>query len=585
MIYTPFIKKLFSKTFSIFLLVVFVIGFLIFMRTPNFFYDHTIAVLSDFLITTFKTNGSATKIDSGLHSLSKIILILSIALLCYLYFWKSLINELDKHTDVIESRTYFDTRLQKQDWFIMAALTLAAALLRVFPLSQSLWQDEIGVYKTFMEPGILATIYPKSSMGSHPLMQILVTLFTNVVGVNEITLRLPVFMFAVATIPLLYFVSIKISGQRIVAVVAAVFMTINSYHIYYSFQMRGYALLIFFCILSVYLFIRLLYSFNKQIRLLYILTSIMLVYTHMWALYLVIAQQIVLVVFLLYQLRKRDSQNFFPTANVAKYLESFILIMVLIFIVYLPQLPVILMNVLSESNSSMSPVQYFKLVISTSHNIIAYTDYPILTRSYALLIAFVFLFMIKKNIAYLFVFYTSLVVFLITALAFNATGFFPRYLVCNMPLFVIINAAVITELWQSSKISYKLLSVSIAISFFILSLSSYPNTYRIIQNYKDAVEFVKNQEHNEDITIVANSLGKIEIQYYNPKIIPLYSKQQLDSLIRLNKKVYAITTYERFVDRSIFLNDKVTQKEIQSKFKLLKTFEGEEPVHVWYFQQ
>lgn len=581
---TPLLKILFSRPFSIFLLLILITGLLAFVRIPNSLYNYIISILSDFLITTFKTNGSVTKIDNGLHSLSKIILTLSIALLCYIYFWKSLINELYKHSDVIESRTYFNTGLQKQDWFIMAALTLAAALLRVFPLSQSLWQDEIGVYKTFMEPGILATIYPKSSMGSHPLMQIIVTLFTNVVGVNEITLRLPVFIFAVSTIPLLYFVCIKISGQRMVAVVAGLLMTINSYHIYYSFQMRGYALLVFFGILSVYFLIRLLHSFNKQIRLLYIFTNIMLVYTHMWALYFVIAQQIVLVVCLLYQLRKRDSRNFFPTNNVAKYLESFFIIMVLIFIVYLPQLPVILLNVLNESSSSISPVQYFNLVLSTSHNIVAYTDYPILTRTYAILIALIFLFTVKKNIAYLFVFYTSLVVFFITALAFNTTGFFPRYLVCNMPLFVIINAAVITELWQSAKISYKFLSGSIAISFFMLTLTSYPNTYRIIQNYKDAVEFVKTQEHNHDITIVANSLGKIEIQYYNPKIIPLYSKQQLDSIILLNKKVYAITTYERFVDRSIFLNDKFTQQEIQSKFKLLKTFEGEEPVHVWYFQ-
>jgi hypothetical protein len=568
-----------------FLLLFFVTGFLIFIRTPVSFYNSIITFLSDFLITNFKTNGSLIKIDSGLHSLSKISLILIFAFFCFLIFWKFLLKELPNQTDAIETKTHFTLKLKKQDWFIMAALTIAGALLRVFPLNQSLWQDEIGVYNTFIEPGILATIFPKSAMGSHPLMQIIVTLFTNVVGVNEITLRLPVFIFAVATIPLLYYVSIKISGQRTIAVVAAVLVTINSYHIYYSFQMRGYAILIFFCILSIYFFIELLYSSNKNISLLYILSNVMLVYTHMLTVYVVIAQQIVLISWLLYNLRNKNSHNFFPVINISKYLKSFIITMVLIFIVYVPQLPIILMNVLSESNTFISPATYFNQVLGTSHNIIAYTNYPDLTRTYAIVIAILFILSIKKNSAYLIVFYTSVVVFFITAFAFNVNGFFPRYIVCNMPFFVIINAVVICELWQSSKTGYKLLSVAIAFSFLILSFSSYPKTYRYIQNYKGAVEFVNNQNKDESAIIVANSLGKVEIRYYDKKIIPLYSKPQLDSVMLLNKKVYAITTYERFVDRGVFLNDKATQNEIQKKFKLLKSFEGEEPVHVWQFQQ
>ncbi|MEO8151184.1 MAG: glycosyltransferase family 39 protein [Bacteroidia bacterium] len=583
--YSPFLRKVFSNSFMIVLLLFMLVVASCYMRFPGSLYNSIIINISDFLKTNLGSNGSIIKIETGLHKLSKLMVFLSFAFIAYLQFWKWLLGRLKENNNDNLSATYFNTRLVKQDWFIITGLTIAAILLRIFPITQSLWQDEIGVYKIFIEKGILSTVYPKSSMGSQPFMQIIVTLFINVFGVSELNLRLPVFLFAVFTVPLLYFVCIKISGQRILALVACLFLTIHSYHIYYSFQMRGYAIVIFLCILSTYLFIKLLYSYTKQTGILFILTNILMVYTHMWAIYYLISQQIVLVVILMYQLRKNNLPNTFSAHNIAAYFQSFIVFLLLIFIIYLPQIPVVLMNVLNENGIKILMTDYFYQVISTSHYLVAYSDNAVLVRLYVLTIVLVYLFVVKKSMPFRIIFYSSIILFFITAFANNPTGFFPRYLICELPLFIFISAEVIMKLWNSSTAINKSLSIILVIAFITLSFMGYHNTYRKIQNFKGAVEFVNNQNMNEDKIIVANSIGKTEIQYYDKKIIPLNSTEQLDSLIALNKNVYAITTLTRFAGRSAFLKDKDTQIKIERQFRRIKTFDGQFPVDVWYYQR
>ena len=96
------------------------------------------------------------------------------------------------------------------------------------------------------------------------------------------------------------------------------------------------------------------------------------------------------------------------------------------------------------------------------------------------------------------------------------------------------------------------------------------------------MEFVKNYPSTKQKLIVANSLGKSEVKFYDSNIIALNNVQELDSLLQLNYDVFAITTYESFAGKSLFKNDKETQIRIEQTFAHEKVFEGEFPVNVWH---
>ena len=213
----------------------------------------------------------------------------------------------------------------------------------------------------------------------------------------------------------------------------------------------------------------------------------------------------------------------------------------------------------------------------------AYSDHIILNYLFITSICISYFIFVKKNSSDVFIFFTILILFLIIALIPSGSDFHPRYLTSEIPLIIMISSVVIHQLWVSQNKSLKILSVIFVASYLSLSVLAYPKTYQPIQNYRGAVELVHRKENAGKRLILANSLGKTEITFYDKKIIPLNHTQQLDSLMKLNMNLYVITAFRGVLDEnSMFAEDKKNQETIEKEFVLLKTFEGEFPVSVWY---
>jgi hypothetical protein len=575
------VSKFFSKWSFFAWLMLLLSGVFLFFRFPASGYESLIEFVSDLLQQKYGSGGSKLKIDTGFHKLSVLLMALGMVLLLYFSFWKWLIQTAAANT---KTETKEEPKLKRIDWILILFCTLVGISLRILPLSQSLWQDEIGVYNMFIKEGIFSTLFPKSSMGSQPLMQIVVGLFSSLFGNSEIALRMPLFIVAIASIGLMYFFTFQLLKNRASAFISALFLSLHSYHVYYSFQMRGYVMLVFLCLLSCYLLFRLLQNPNKKLAFVYSIVGILLVFTHLYAVYLLIAQQFVI---LLFQLKRKSktSENSTSKEFLLAYFHGFLLAMLISVTLYLPQLPVIFMNILDTAQANKSLAIYFGSVLDSLNFMLAYSSFPWFSFGILMALLLLFIFIIEQNKSTKLIGLIALVLFLITAFVPSGSGFFPRYLICEIPLLVFILAHSIENLWSSNKIAYKIIALSLMGAYVFLNVSGYKLSFQKIQDYKGAVEFVKNYPETKRKVIVANSLGKTEIQHYNPAITPLNNVSELDSLLKLDIDLFAITTYESFAGRSVFKNDKLTQEKIERDFFHEKVFPGEFPVNVWHFKK
>ena len=425
-----------------------------------------------------------------------------------------------------------------------------------------------------MRNGILSSIIPKSSAGCQPLMQIIVCLFTDVFGVNEWSLRFPLFLFAILTLPLIYYITWRITASKIQSFIISALLCFHSYHIYYAFQMRGYAMIVFWSMLSSYYLLRMLQSpLQRKARNAYVIATVALVYTHLFSIYFVIAQQIVLILLILKnKLLNRDS--------VVAYFNTFLTTMLIIILLYIPQLPALAMNVLAENSNAQVHPDYFLQVMAGINYLVAYSDQVFITTITGAIILLLYIIIVKQDIANQILFLSSLLFIILTGLIPVNSGFYPRYLLCALPGFLFITSSVIIELLKRSSLYFKTIAVLLFIGTIALNVSAYRNSYRVIQDYKGAVLFC-HQQIKAGGVIAANSLGKTEVKWYDQSIIPLDDKEQLDSLIKKSNDLYVITTYELFAGNGKFTNDKATQAMIEQRLKLVKTFDGEYPVHVW----
>jgi len=98
---------------------------------------------------------------------------------------------------------------------------------------------------------------------------------------------------AVATIPPIYWLAKLLYGRR-VALIAAALVTFNAYHVRYAQEARSYALFVLLATLSSGFLLAYLREPVRRNRLAYVLTSILAVYAHLYALLLVVAQWLVL---------------------------------------------------------------------------------------------------------------------------------------------------------------------------------------------------------------------------------------------------------------------------------------------------
>ena len=117
-------------------------------------------------------------------------------------------------------------------------------------------------------------------------------------GSSEVAVRSLAALFGVGTVVALYLLGRVLWGP-IAGLTAALFLALSQFNVQYSHNARMYTLMTFLTAASYYFFIRLRIDPSRTVVVLYLISSAALIYTHVWGVFFVAAQTVVVAVVLL----------------------------------------------------------------------------------------------------------------------------------------------------------------------------------------------------------------------------------------------------------------------------------------------
>jgi 4-amino-4-deoxy-L-arabinose transferase-like glycosyltransferase len=190
------------------------------------------------------------------------------------------------HTDV-RDRSPLTRRYSR---VLLAAIVALAIGLRLVNISEySAWEDEAATINYARLPlGTLAGggFDPGNPSGYYLLIKAWMALF----GQNELGLRLLSVAFGVATIPAVFALARRISGSAAVGLAAGLLLACSARHIYYSQEIRAYALLLLLATTSTHALINALQKGGRRRWIVYIALAWYMPYIHFQGYVVLLAQ-------------------------------------------------------------------------------------------------------------------------------------------------------------------------------------------------------------------------------------------------------------------------------------------------------
>jgi 4-amino-4-deoxy-L-arabinose transferase-like glycosyltransferase len=146
------------------------------------------------------------------------------------------------------------TAITSREILALALILLAAVVVRWPGVTGSLWFDEVWYTQTtFTDPVMLANVLWKDV--HPPAYPLLLMAWTDLFGDSEISVRMPSFLCALASLVLLWLIARRWLGQGMALLVAAL-LALSPPHIWYSGENKVNMLLLLLTTASVWLFWR-----------------------------------------------------------------------------------------------------------------------------------------------------------------------------------------------------------------------------------------------------------------------------------------------------------------------------------------
>jgi mannosyltransferase len=142
-------------------------------------------------------------------------------------------------------------------WWLLAALTLLAAVLRLSTLDlQSFWYDEAFTPVHVLHASLSSTLRAVShTENSPPLWYLVAWADSRVLGTGEIALRLPSALAGIATVPVAWAIGGELAGRR-AAIACAALTAVGPLFVWYSQEARVYGLFILAAAVVMLCFLR-----------------------------------------------------------------------------------------------------------------------------------------------------------------------------------------------------------------------------------------------------------------------------------------------------------------------------------------
>jgi mannosyltransferase len=172
---------------------------------------------------------------------------------------------------------------------VLSAILLSGLFLRLYNLGgQSLWLDEVLSVK-YANLNLSQVVLLNDT--TPPLYYILLHWWIHLFGVSEFSLRFPSVLCGFFSIIMMYETGKQLHNVN-TGKIGALLMAFSVCHIQYSQEARTYSLSVLLTLLSMYFFLNLLKRRSRGILLGYVVSSLLLIYSHVYGLFIIIAQNI-----------------------------------------------------------------------------------------------------------------------------------------------------------------------------------------------------------------------------------------------------------------------------------------------------
>jgi mannosyltransferase len=170
-----------------------------------------------------------------------------------------------------------------------------AAMLRLYRLAdESLWLDEaysVGIVRRHSYRWLL---FEHPTFDPHPpLHYVLLKPWIAFFGASEMAVRLQAVLFGVGTVVVTYWLGRDLFGRQAGAI-GALLVAVAPVHLWQSQTVRMYTLLAFMTGLSYLALVRLTREVTRRRAAVYILATALLGYTHVFGLFVILAQSVYL---------------------------------------------------------------------------------------------------------------------------------------------------------------------------------------------------------------------------------------------------------------------------------------------------
>ena len=171
--------------------------------------------------------------------------------------------------------------------YLFISIFILALVLRIYGLGdESYWFDEFITIRVAQE-GVESIL----SGGRPPLYLLIAHFWIELVGTSEIATRLLSVFFGLGSVYFIYRISKSLFNDK-VGLISAFFMSLSQYQIYYSQEFRYYSLFLLITLISYFYFLKVLQRKRYSDSVLYVVSSILLYYTHDFGIFILAAQNL-----------------------------------------------------------------------------------------------------------------------------------------------------------------------------------------------------------------------------------------------------------------------------------------------------
>jgi mannosyltransferase len=181
--------------------------------------------------------------------------------------------------------------LKKYGFVVVLVILILATAVRLWGInSESYWLDETISIKQAQENYGTTIALIKNDVNL-PLYVSVLHFWVKLFGISESSSRSLSLLFGVLSVGMAYLLGRKLFSER-VAILASLFMSLSPLMIYYSQETRGYSLFVFLTLVSFYFFVSYLEKKNNANLVAYVIFSLFLIYTHLFAFLVIVVQNV-----------------------------------------------------------------------------------------------------------------------------------------------------------------------------------------------------------------------------------------------------------------------------------------------------